>query len=162
MNLSEFFVNRWEQEQAAFGKVLRAIPGDQLAYRPHERSTAAGDLAWQLAVEQRGMNEMIERGETVRENTPRPATIDEIVAAWDSATNDLRDRLKGLDEAKCAGDCKFIMGGASVWSDTLGNMLWGYLFDMIHHRGQLSAYLRPMGGKVPTIYGPSADDSGTP
>jgi uncharacterized damage-inducible protein DinB len=39
-------------------------------------------------------------------------------------------------------------------------MCWGYLFDMVHHRGQLSSYLRPMGAKVPSIYGPSADDSG--
>jgi len=40
-------------------------------------------------------------------------------------------------------------------------MLWGFLFDAIHHRGQLSSYLRPMGAKVPSIYGPSADDPGT-
>ena len=39
-------------------------------------------------------------------------------------------------------------------------MLWGFLFDAIHHRGQLSSYLRPMGAKVPSIYGPSADDPG--
>ena len=52
------------------------------------------------------------------------------------------------------------MGPGAEWSDTLENMFWGYLFDMVHHRGQLSAYLRPMGGKVPSIYGPSADDSG--
>jgi uncharacterized damage-inducible protein DinB len=39
-------------------------------------------------------------------------------------------------------------------------MLWGLLFDAVHHRGQLSAYIRPMGGKVPSIYGPSGDDAG--
>ena len=38
--------------------------------------------------------------------------------------------------------------------------LWDFMFDAIHHRGQLSAYLRPMGGKVPSIYGPSADETG--
>jgi len=161
MSIPQFFVSRWEQEQAAFGKVLRALPGEQLAYRPHERSTAAGDLAWQLAMEQRGMADFLEKGEMTWNASPRPATLDEIVAAWDAATNDVRERLKGLDDAKCAGDCKFIMGESSVWSDTLGNMLWGFLFDMIHHRGQLSTYIRPMGGKVPSIYGPSADDSGS-
>ena len=41
-------------------------------------------------------------------------------------------------------------------------MLFGFLFDAIHHRGQLSSYLRPMGAKVPSIYGPSADDPGVP
>jgi len=160
MNIPEFFVKRWEAEQAAFGKVIRAIPGDQLAYRPHERSTCAGDLAWQLAEEQRGLGELLETGVINWEARPRPATLAEIVAAWDSATDTLRKRLAGVDEAKFAGPSKFIMGGADAWTDTVGNMLWGFLFDMVHHRGQLSAYLRPMGGKVPAIYGPSADDTG--
>src|SRR4051794_34201732 len=99
MSLPQFFVTRWEQEQAAFGKVLRALPGDQLTYRPHERSSAAGDLAWQLAVEQRGLADFLEKGQMVWDASPRPATIEEIVAAWDAATNDVRERLKGLDEA---------------------------------------------------------------
>jgi uncharacterized damage-inducible protein DinB len=46
------------------------------------------------------------------------------------------------------------------WEDTIENFVWGFLFDAIHHRGQISTYLRPMGGKVPSIYGPSADDAG--
>jgi uncharacterized damage-inducible protein DinB len=52
------------------------------------------------------------------------------------------------------------MNGTPVWEAPLGDMLWGFLFDAIHHRGQLSAYLRPMGAKVPSIYGPSGDDPG--
>jgi uncharacterized damage-inducible protein DinB len=38
-------------------------------------------------------------------------------------------------------------------------MMWFFFFDIIHHRGQLSTYVRPMGGAVPSIYGPSADTS---
>ncbi len=53
------------------------------------------------------------------------------------------------------------MDGKVLWTDTLENMVWGFLFDMVHHRGQLTAYIRPMGGKVPAIYGPSADDMGS-
>jgi uncharacterized damage-inducible protein DinB len=161
MNVPEFFVQRWESEQAAFGKVLRAIPGDQLAYRPHERSTSAGDLAWQLAEEQRSMCALLDSGEINWETRPHPGSIEAILAAWDAATGDVRTRLAGLDEAKCSGEAKFLMGGAPAWTDTVGNMLWGFLFDMVHHRGQLSTYLRPMGGKVPSIYGPSADDNGS-
>lgn len=160
MNIPEFFVARWEAEQKAFSKVLSALPSDQLAYKPHERSTGAGDLAWQLAEEQRGLGDLLDTGEVKWEGRPRPATLDEIIAAWDAATERLRGKLTSLDEAKAAGPADFIMGGQSVWKDTVGGMLWGFLFDMVHHRGQLSAYLRPMGGKVPAIYGPSADDTG--
>ena len=160
MNVPELFVQRWEAEQPAFAKVLRAVPGDQLAYRPHERSTSAGDLAWQLAEEQRQLCDLLKSGEIHFNLRPHPGSIEAIVAAWDEATADLRQRLAGLDESRCAGPSKFVMG-ESTFDDTVGNMLWGYLFDMVHHRGQLSAYLRPMGSKVPAIYGPSADDSGT-
>ena len=42
----------------------------------------------------------------------------------------------------------------------MGDFLWYLFFDAIHHRGQLSTYIRPMGGQVPSIYGPSGDDPG--
>lgn len=160
MTIPEFFVQRWEAELPAFRKVLQALVGD-LDYRPHERSTGAGDLAWQLADEQRSLGDLVETGVIEWEQKQRPKTIDEIIAAWDAATEATRRRLAALDEAKAAGPADFRIGGASVWSDTLGNMLWGFLFDMVHHRGQLSTYIRPMGGKVPSIYGPSADDQGS-
>jgi uncharacterized damage-inducible protein DinB len=157
MNIPEFFVERWEAEQKAFSKVLAAVPDGQHQYSPHERSTCAGDLAWQLAEEQRVLSEMLDTGVANWETKPRPATTAEIVASWDKATAALRERLAKLDEAKAASAADFLMGGQSVWKDTVGGMLWGFLFDMIHHRGQLSSYLRPMGAKVPAIYGPSGD-----
>lgn len=161
MEIHQFWIERWKSEQRAFAAVLRAVPGDQLDWRPHERSTSAGDLAWQLAEEQKQLSDLIDKGEIVFEQTPRPAGIDEIVAAWTRATEALESRLSRLDAATVAGPAKFLMGGQPVWEDTVGNMMWGYLFDMVHHRGQLSTYLRPMGGKVPSIYGPSADDTGS-
>jgi uncharacterized damage-inducible protein DinB len=160
MKIHEFFVERWEAEQRAFGKVLRAIPEGKLDYRPHDRSTAAGDLAWQLVQEQQELGDLLEKGEIHHEHTEHPGSAASIADAYDSATSELRTRLEKLDKKTCARKAKFFVGGKEVWSDTVGNMLWGFLFDMIHHRGQLSAYLRPMGGKVPSIYGPSADDAG--
>jgi len=159
MNVPEFFVKTWESEMPAFGKVLRALPGDKLDYRPHERSSAAGDLAWQLVVEQRALGDLAETGENRWDMNGKPATIDGIVAAWDEATNNLRQRLAGLDEARAAVPVKIFMGENS-WGTALGDMLWSFLLDMIHHRGQLSSYIRPMGGKVPSIYGPSGDEAG--
>jgi uncharacterized damage-inducible protein DinB len=161
MSTREFFIKRWESEQPAFAKVLRAMPEGQLGYRPHERCSAAGALAWQLAEEQKQLVEMVTTGEVKFALTPHPQTSAEIAAAWDKATADLRAGLQAADDAKWAGSAKLVMGEGAEWSDTLENMCWGYLFDMVHHRGQLSSYLRPMGGKVPSIYGPSADDAGS-
>jgi uncharacterized damage-inducible protein DinB len=161
MSTREFFIQRWQQELAAFGKVLRAVPDNQLSYKPHEKCTAAGALAWQLADEQKQLSELLETGEARIEVTPHPKKTADIVAAWDKATDALRNRLSKIDEKKWSSKGKLIMGGKELWTDTMENMMWGYLFDMVHHRGQLSAYLRPMGAKVPAIYGPSADDMGS-
>jgi uncharacterized damage-inducible protein DinB len=53
------------------------------------------------------------------------------------------------------------MDGRVLFEVPLDEMFRLGLFDAIHHRGQLSVYIRPMGGRVPSIYGPSADDPGT-
>ncbi|MGH9456964.1 MAG: DinB family protein [Thermoanaerobaculia bacterium] len=156
MEIHELFVTRWEKEQPAFAKVIRALPEGKLDWRPHERSTSGGDLAWQLVLEQRQLVDLVESGETRWTPDPRPATAADIADAWDAATSDLRGRLAQLDAARAAAPAKLVFGG-SEWSDSLNEMLWGYIFDMVHHRGQLSSYLRPMGAKVPAIYGPSGD-----
>lgn len=161
MSTREFFIQRWEAELPAFGRVLRAVPETGLAYRPHERSTAAGALAWQIADEQAQLLDLLATGKVNGGARPKaPAKVADIVAAWDRATSDLRKKLNSTTDQKWS-DKGTLVFGDNEWSDTMENMFWGYLFDMVHHRGQLSAYLRPMGGKVPAIYGPSADDSGS-
>lgn len=162
MTFREFFLKQWTQEEPKFGKVLRALPPDRLSYRPHERSPSAAELAWQLAEEQRLLNEMIDTGAVhwSMERTPHPGTLDEIVAAWDAQTAALRKRLEALDDAKWEGKVTFYIDGKAAGGSTLETYQWGFLHDMIHHRGQLTTYIRPMGGKVPGIYGPSGDDMG--
>jgi uncharacterized damage-inducible protein DinB len=160
MTVREFFIKSWKQEEPKFGKVLRALPGDQLSYRPHERSPSAAELAWQLAEEQRVLNEMLDSGEIhwEIERTPHPATLDEIIAAWDQRTAALRAKLEAVDEAKWNDDVTFLINGNPGGKSNVEQYLWGFLHDMIHHRGQLTTYIRPMGGKVPGIYGPSGDE----
>jgi len=78
-------------------------------------------------------------------------------ALWRKSTATLTDRLKKLDDAGWKRPVRFLMEGKQINETTTNEMLWGFLHDMIHHRGQLSTYIRPMGGKVPSIYGPSGD-----
>ena len=65
-----------------------------------------------------------------------------------------------MADARWDGEGRLLFGGHEVMKSSVGSIFWGFLLDAIHHRGQLSAYIRPMGGKVPSIYGPSADDTG--
>ena len=158
MNVREFYSKRWEMEQPTFLRVLRALPADKLSYKPNERSTSAGDLAWQLAEEQRHLCELIDKGEMHWVTNERPSTLDGIVAAYEKNTDDLRRKLTALDDERFDRQGKFMMGDQVLGESSVRDYLWGFLFDMVHHRGQLAAYIRPMGGKVPSIYGPSGDD----
>ncbi len=160
MTNREFFVKRWNIEEAAFVRVIRALPSDKLDYRPHEKSMPAGDLAWQITEEVRSLAETTPAGEIGFEMTPRPASTGAIVAAFEANAGRLQKALGEIDEARWEGPLNFVMGGKVLSTAPLGEMFWGFFFDLIHHRGQLSTYIRPMGGKVPSIYGPSGDDPG--
>jgi uncharacterized damage-inducible protein DinB len=158
-NVREYFNECFEAERPKFVRVLNAIPADKGDYRPHPRSTSAGDLAWLLASELRDACELVDRGEVTFVARPAPA-IRETVAEYEKNAGALAERLATVDDAGWEQKARFLVDGNVAWETTLGNMLFGFLFDAIHHRGQLSTYLRPMGAKVPSIYGPSADDPG--
>ena len=159
MNTRDYYAQAFKAEKPKFVRVLQAVPGDQAAYRPHPRSTSAGDLVWLLASELKDACDLVDNGEV--EYVPRPAPgLADSVAAYERNAAELEKRLGSIDDAGWDKNAKFLMDGKVVWESTLGDMLFGFLFDAIHHRGQLSTYLRPMGGKVPSIYGPSADDPG--
>src|SRR3954452_9257413 len=115
MSTREFFIQRWEQEQPAFLKVLRAIPEGQLRYRPHERCTAAGALAWQLVDEQKQLAEMLDSGQATIVQTNHPEAAAAIAGEKEKATEALRVRLKASDDAKWSGSAKMIVNGEAVW-----------------------------------------------
>ncbi len=160
MNTREFLIGCFKAERPRFERVLRAVPADQLGYRPHPKSSCAGDIVWLLASELHDACEIADRGELDFVMPPPPATLDERIAVYERNASELEKRLSRLDDVAWEKPARFLVDGKVAWEAPLGEMLWGFLFDAIHHRGQLSSYLRPMGAKVPSIYGPSADDPG--
>jgi uncharacterized damage-inducible protein DinB len=76
---------------------------------------------------------------------------------FEQSWKNIDDKVAKLDDPGWKRKGQFAMGGKVVNEQPMGEFLWFILFDAIHHRGQLSTYIRPMGGKVPPIYGPSAD-----
>jgi uncharacterized damage-inducible protein DinB len=159
-NFREYYKECFEAEKPKFIKVIRAVPAGEAGYRPHPRSTCAGDLVWLLASELRDACDLCDNREVSYVARPAP-TVPESIAAYEQNAEDLEKRIALLDDAAWDGHARFLVNGTVAWEASLGDMLFGFLFDAIHHRGQLSSYLRPMGAKVPSIYGPSGDDPGT-
>jgi uncharacterized damage-inducible protein DinB len=83
-----------------------------------------------------------------------------MIGMYEKWSTELLEKVTALDDASEERNAQFLYQGRVVMEKPLMEFLWDFMFDAIHHRGQLSAYLRPMGGRVPSIYGPSADDSG--
>lgn len=160
MNTREYFAQCFKAEKPRFLRVLQAVPADKPGYKPHERSTCAGDLAWLIASEWGDACELMDKGEVNYVLRPAPAKVSDSIAAFEKNAGEIERRLSTLNDAAWDKKARFLMDGNVAWESALGDMLYGFLFDSIHHRGQLSSYLRPMGAKVPSIYGPSADDPG--
>jgi uncharacterized damage-inducible protein DinB len=156
----QLFAERLKSEGPAFTRVIKALPQDKADYRPHPKSRSAGELAW-FFPSTLGTAVKLVDDRKVEWSDPKPSGgFAEAATALDRSQAQLSERLSKLDGKAWARKAQFLMGGKVVWEAPLGQMLWSILFDAIHHRGQLSAYIRPMGGKVPSIYGPSGDDPG--
>jgi len=158
MNEREFFVERREAESGAFHRVLEALPQDHFDYRPHERSPSVRDIVWTLAGETRGCCDLIDTGRLDWRHQPPSGSATQILSAFHQSYADLSERVGKLDQEAWQCKVQFLVEGNLMQEPPLGQFLWYLFFDAIHHRGQLSTYIRPMGGKVPSIYGPSGDD----
>jgi uncharacterized damage-inducible protein DinB len=155
MTNKEFFIKTLNDERPKFRKAIEALPDDKRGHKVHEKSREAGSLASQLAMQWFGISGVVTTGAPGMDaHLSKDAGKEELLAAFDKYFDQM---LKDLDSIT---DTDWENGDAALgdfWKDKKYNMAWGFLFDAIHHRGQLATYLRAMGEKVPAIYGPSAD-----
>jgi uncharacterized damage-inducible protein DinB len=156
MTVKEFYVQRRKAELPLFIEVLRSLPEGELDYKPAERSPSAKEIAWTMTRQLKSCNEIIKDGKTEWKDSEPPAW-NELVNTFERWYHELIESASGITESDWDRKAEFYYQGKLMKNDPIGPFLWAMLFDEIHHRGQLAAYLRPMGGKVPAIYGPSAD-----
>ncbi len=157
MDQKTLFLKYWEQEAPATRKVLSRIP-EGSDYRPDPKSRTAKEIAWLIVSEEISLGTGMEKGALEWEPVPTPATMKEVLDTYDRQHDAVTRQLKELPTERWEQKVPFLYGGQEVMSAPGYENAWGFLLDMIHHRGQLSTYLRPMGSTVPQIYGPSADE----
>ena len=152
----DFFRERHRVESTTTAKVLSAIPADMLSYRPHSGSTTAGTTAWTILRCLHVANHLPHSDSTEVPRTHHP-DHEGLLAEFHRGVESLQQELSSLNQADWVKERTVISNGVAILRQPLGQILWLFFFDGIHHRGQLSTYLRPMGAAVPSIYGPSAD-----
>jgi len=157
MDARGLFLKFWEQEAKATRSVIARIP-EGSNYRPDPKSRTAKDIAWVIVREETALVDGLEKGTLEWQEIPPPATVKEVLAAYDKLHQSDVKRLNDIPAARWGAQVPMTFEGKEVMKQTGSDTAWGFLVDIIHHRGQLSTYLRPMGSTVPQIYGPTADE----
>lgn len=156
------FLNVFEEETATTRRVLKAYPADKLDLRPAPKCKTARELAWIFAAGQG----MIEKALTVGfdwskppEGFPKPPdSMDAIIAKMDEGHKRVVDIVNRMSDDQLRETIRFFTAPKTLGDVQKIQFLWMTLHDQIHHRGQFSIYLRMADGKLPSIYGPTADE----
>ena len=155
----ELFLERFKSECATTLKVMKSYPADKPDFKPHERSQSAKALMHTFGVEQvvtmAAVNGTLKLGGGF---PPAPASIADAVSAFEQGSRELEDALVKTPDARLTESVTFFTGPKQTGPVPVHALMWLMLMDQVHHRGQLSVFVRMAGGKVPSIYGPSADE----
>jgi uncharacterized damage-inducible protein DinB len=146
------FIEFWTKESKTTSKVLSRIP-EASDYRPDPKSRTAREIAWQIVGEEKMIIEALETGKVEWAPGTPPATMKELCDVYDKQSAEIEQRWLALPAALWDGKLDFFGSPRQA-----SPMAWSFLFDIVHHRGQITTYLRPMGSTVPQVYGPSADE----
>jgi uncharacterized damage-inducible protein DinB len=162
MSMTDAILREFDNEAGTTRRVLERVPSDKLEWRPHPKSMSLGVLALHVAASPGVICGWAAEDETTfkGEPSPVPTSTDQILAAHDQSVIKSKEILSGLGDeglqkmwtAKAGGNTLMTMPKAALVRAIVMN-------HWIHHRGQLSVYLRLLDVPVPSIYGPSADEN---
>ncbi|HUF46869.1 MAG TPA: DinB family protein [Vicinamibacterales bacterium] len=157
MTNQAFFLHTLSSEFDRFHNVVAALPADRLDYRHDPKSRTAAELIGHLIGHFQDLVELIDDGVIHHRMHVPFRDLPEAIALLDAAAGDTASRMANVSDEAWAQPGDFFVGDRSAIKAPRQALAWLLLLDGIHHRGQLSTLIRPMGGKVPSIYGPSAD-----
>jgi uncharacterized damage-inducible protein DinB len=166
MKLTELFLAELDREVPRSRRALEQVPGGKRDWKPHPKSMAFGYLCDMVATIPTWLTMIIKQdqldiapkgGQQFR--PPESETGAEFVRALEQAAADARAALQGTDDEFLKTRWQLLAGGKVVADMPRHEMLRETINHWAHHRGQMTVYLRLMDAKVPSIYGPSADDT---
>ena len=159
MTNKEFFQQCWKSEVAPTIVALKALPSaDKLGYKPAEKNRTAKQLVDHFVSHVEDLIEGVETGVINHRVMADFPSAENAIAVFEAGSDKLIALLDNVDDKTWdEKNVPMLIFGNKIFEHPLGQMCWMFLFDIIHHRGQLSTYYRPMGAVQPNIYGPTAE-----
>ena len=163
MGMSDAFLQEIDQEGKTTRRVLERVPSDRLAWRPHPKSMSLGELALHVAqvpgvIASWALEDTSNLGGVPKQ--AQAASTDQVLKAHDASMTKAKEVLGTLGDAGLQRTWQGMAGEAKLMSMPKMALFRSVVLNhWIHHRGQLSVYLRLCDVAVPSIYGPSADEN---
>jgi uncharacterized damage-inducible protein DinB len=160
----EALLSEIDQEAKTTRSLLHVVPHDKWDWKPHEKSMTLGRLAQHVAELPAWGGQTLGPGETdfaTRQRAPKPTTSAELLTLFEDGISSLKAALSALGPEDLAQKSYTMRHGEKVFIKVpRGVFVRSILLNhVVHHRGQLSVYLRLLDVPVPAIYGPSADEN---
>jgi uncharacterized damage-inducible protein DinB len=153
--LSEF-----DQEMATTRRLLERVPGDEGAWKPHRKSFPLGHLA-QLVAWMPGWIATTLRKTEIDLASGREYSLEQtetLLRQFDESVENARKALDAVTGAELDVPWSLKRGDQVLFTSPRGEVVRQHLNHLIHHRGQLTVYLRLLDVALPSIYGPTADE----
>ena len=162
MSMTQAMLQEFETEAKTTRRVLERVPEDKLSWRPHPKSMSLGTLALHVASAPGVIIGWCAEDETNFTGRPSPEATStaEILAAHDQSVAKVKDTMAERGDQLLAGMWTAKAGGQTLMTMPKAALARALVMNhWVHHRGQLSVYLRLLDVPVPSIYGPSADEN---
>ena len=160
MDIQNEILPEFEQEMATTRRLLERVPYDKGTWKPHTKSFALGHLAQLVAWMPDWVANAASSTEMDLAKAPKYSfeTTETLVAMFDRNVSAARAALSRLKESDLNVDWSLKNGSQTFMTMKRNIVIRMHINHLIHHRGQLSVYLRLVDVPLPPIYGPTADD----
>ncbi|MBX4191215.1 MAG: damage-inducible protein DinB [Candidatus Doudnabacteria bacterium] len=160
MNLGEIYLKELEEEVVASRKCLERIKPELFKYKPHEKSMELGYLCVIVADIPKWISLTIDKGLIDFATFERwyPESTEDLIKHLDANMEGARKALKNISDEDLKAKFDLKNNGVLLISDTKEHSVSSSINHWVHHRGQLTVYMRLNNIAVPSIYGPSGDD----
>ena len=154
------FAKELEAESPSSLKCLERIPPELFGWKPHEKSMEMGYLALLVAEIPLWITHIIRKSEIdfATFQHMKPQTTQDLVNHFKQNVAEAKDALQGLKEGDLGETFYLKANGQVLFSSPKKEQVESTINHLVHHRGQLTVYMRLNNIAVPSIYGPSADD----